>query len=609
MNIKIGIKEVIAALVGLSLLSSMILLPTASAVEILLVVAPSTVVQGGILECDTTIKIGAGEDIPETSQIKLAIDGNDIPVAIGWSGLQSSQNAIKKFQLTAFTANSITYTITPYSYAVSLALNPYSYSNAYGYAINGVYGYAFMPYSFIPGYGYGYASGFTGPSEFKYDCEIDTSMLSPQLSQGPHTLTAKLHIPGASPTDTFVVSQSFTVGQSNSATVSNPVAGGSNIILSVSNGNFTSVGPQPVPSSITTSLLSSLLNANVTAVNFPHGMIKFTATTTPNDTITVTITYPSLPPLGSNQSYLYVKVNPNDDDDVRIVSQGTGPDTFSISGNTVTLRIKDNGQFDFDPNLGVISDPGGIAIVTTTPPAPPAGGGGGGGGGGTIVISQQRSTIATLLAVQPLPSSIEIGRSLTITGSLTDDKGSRLALNGTVSIVAQAGNNTSIYTAELRQGEFSTVIKASDLLKSLKSRDVTITVRFDGFEVQETRQRIIEYKGSEVKHSIRITGEDIVKNIKAFKRPGVSLLLLDNFTEKGIAKILLKVDGQDAKILFAKGKDMDRKRLSMQEVELTVKDGKLVGFGDTARLLVYARGTVAYTAYDVQGNVIAEGRF
>ncbi|MEM1959944.1 MAG: hypothetical protein QXE95_01320 [Candidatus Nitrosocaldus sp.] len=52
---------------------------------------------------------------------------------------------------------------------------------------------------------------------------------------------------------------------------------------------------------------------------------------------------------------------------------------------------------------------------------------------------------------------------------------------------------------------------------------------------------------------------------------------------------------------------MDRMRMSMQEVMLDVKD-KLIGFGDTARILVYARGTVTYTVYDMQGNVIAEGR-
>ncbi|MEM2048875.1 MAG: hypothetical protein QW181_04440 [Candidatus Nitrosocaldus sp.] len=51
---------------------------------------------------------------------------------------------------------------------------------------------------------------------------------------------------------------------------------------------------------------------------------------------------------------------------------------------------------------------------------------------------------------------------------------------------------------------------------------------------------------------------------------------------------------------------MDRMRMSMQEVMLDVKD-KLIGF-DTARILVYARGTVTYTVYDMQGNVIAEGR-
>ncbi|MCS7140705.1 MAG: hypothetical protein NZ888_00780 [Candidatus Nitrosocaldus sp.] len=400
----------------------------------------------------------------------------------------------------------------------------------------------------------------------------------------------------------FSDSLAFQLGLAN-ATVSSPAGGVIN--LSISNGGFPEGSPPQVHSF--SSLPSAAQNNLPSNVSLPHGVISFHAITSPGSTVTITIQYPSLPPLAPNQSYAYYKVKP-DNTWVQVPLDNIAPfnpNTFSISGNTVTLRIQDNGQFDFDPDPGEISDPGGIAIVTTTPPS---GGMGGGGGGGTIVISQQRSTVTTQLAVQQLPSSIEIGRDLTIAGSLTDDKGSKLALNGKLSIVAQAGNSTRVYTAELKQGEFNAVIKASDLLKSLKGRDVTITVRFDGFEVQETRQRIVEYKGSEVKHTVRITGEDVMKSIKAFKRGGAQLVLLDNFTDKGIAKILLKVDGQDAKILFAKGKDMDRKRLSMQEVELTVKDGKLVGFGDTARLLVYARGTVAYIAYDVQGNVIAEGR-
>ncbi|GBC73940.1 hypothetical protein HRbin04_01349 [archaeon HR04] len=53
---------------------------------------------------------------------------------------------------------------------------------------------------------------------------------------------------------------------------------------------------------------------------------------------------------------------------------------------------------------------------------------------------------------------------------------------------------------------------------------------------------------------------------------------------------------------------MSRMRMSMQEVMLEVKEGKSIGFGDTVRMLVYARGIVTYTVYDMQGNVIAEGR-
>ncbi|GBC73937.1 hypothetical protein HRbin04_01346 [archaeon HR04] len=385
------------------------------------------------------------------------------------------------------------------------------------------------------------------------------------------------------------------------ATASVQSPSGGNINLGISNGGIigtpTTSQPQGNPP----------LQPNQTLI-FPHQLLSFQTITDPNGIITLTIQYPSLPPLASNQSYAYYKFNTNTNS-WREVHQGTGVNQFSISGTTVTLRIQDNGPLDFNPTPGIVADPGGLAIITTT--QPPAGGGGGGagggGGGGTIVISKQRSTIATQLAMQTLPRDISIEKILSIAGSLTDDKGNSLQLNGTITIIAEANRITRTYTAELKQGVFSINIDAARLLKDFKSRTIDITIKFDGFEVQD-RQRIVEYKGAELKHTIKIVGEDIMKGVKQLKRAGASLIKLDNFTDKSIAKIVLKAEGDDAKIIYSKGKDMSRMRMSMQEVMLEVKEGKSIGFGDTVRMLVYARGIVTYTVYDMQGNVIAEGR-
>ena len=405
---------------------------------------------------------------------------------------------------------------------------------------------------------------------------------------------------------------------------------GGTINLNISDGVFTQQPTSTSPTQQQLQQLQQLLASNQT-VTLPHGIVSFQAITS-NPVITLTITYPNMPTLASNQSYAYYKLN--DNNWVRVPldpqGQGTAPDTVTISqtGSTVTviLRITDNGPFDFDSAPGVIKDPGGLAIITTTtPPAGGAGGGGGGGGGGAVVggggggggggaviITPQRSTVATQLGLaKALPAEVSLDKDIAVEGSLTDDKDNKLLLDGIITIIAESGDMRKVYTTTLKQGDFTFSIKATELLKAFKSRAVAITVKFDGFEVQQSAQRIVEYKATEVKHTLKITGEDIAKSIKKFKRADASLVKLDNFTDKKIAKIVLKAEGDDgknAKIIYAKGKDMDRKRISMQEVELTVKDGKIIGLGDTARLLVYARGTVTYTVYDMQGNVIGEGR-
>ncbi len=77
--------------------------------------------------------------------------------------------------------------------------------------------------------------------------------------------------------------------------------GGGNIPITASNGSLTNINSSTPPS-------LPPLPPNAVAVNFPHGVISFTANTTPNQMVTLTIQYPSLPPLSNNQYYTYYKL-------------------------------------------------------------------------------------------------------------------------------------------------------------------------------------------------------------------------------------------------------------------------------------------------------------
>jgi DNA-binding beta-propeller fold protein YncE len=164
----------------------------------------------------------------------------------------------------------------------------------------------------------------------------------------------------------------FTVAIS-SATLTSPTGTG-NITVSAGTGTvLTSVSAQPVPSGNPPPVPSGAVS-----VNLPHGLIAFSANTTPGDFAVIQIQYPSLPSLQSNQYLTYFKLVNGTWKEVKLNDTGNPDGYFTLSGTTVTLYIKDNGDFDANSALGVVSDPGGIAVVTTTTQQPPAGGGGGG---------------------------------------------------------------------------------------------------------------------------------------------------------------------------------------------------------------------------------------
>lgn len=103
-------------------------------------------------------------------------------------------------------------------------------------------------------------------------------------------------------------------------------------------------------SSITTISESSLPALGKPTTTFPHGFASWTVSgLNASQTITVTMTYPGNIPVNSK----YWKV-----------IGSTWTDATSILGdndgdNVLTLTITDNGPFDTNPTLGVISDPGG----------------------------------------------------------------------------------------------------------------------------------------------------------------------------------------------------------------------------------------------------------
>jgi hypothetical protein len=345
---------------------------------------------------------------------------------------------------------------------------------------------------------------------------------------------------------------------------------------------------------------------NAVNVNIPYGLLSFEANTNNNDEwLTIDIQYPSpLPELRNNQYYAYLKRINNE---WRIMSMDTSnQDGYFelVSNTTIRLHIKDNGAFDANNAQGVVSDPGGIAVVTTTTQQPPAGGGGGaigGGGGGTVVIQPSKSTVSTSLTI----SKQITGKEFIISGIIADDKG-RLDIDALVSITFTGKTGLSkVYTAEVKNGEYKLTVNAVDVLKAVKSRDVSITVEFQGIDKQVTPTRIVEYKGSKMQDTAKIAIDELAEKVR--KGKNAFMLVLDNLTDHNIAKITFHAEDKDGKgkIIVVKAKDFDRKRVSMHEVELNAR--KSISFADIVKIAIVKEGKVTYKVYDDKGMLIKEG--
>jgi|GEM_PF-2306449 len=477
------------------------------------------------------------------------------------------------------------------------------YGYAYGY---GAISYGSIPYNyyyFIPitgylggnPYGYFYAAtnygiGYFGPSKIKIEGILKTQ----NLSAGTHTFDVLIHTDaGGNNQDKIVApTRTFTVYEAQSSlSVSGSIItpGLGTTIGNVTSVNISTVSPPPTP-------------PNAVSVNLPHGLISFTANTTPGQFAIIQIQYPTLPPLSSNEYFIYYKLVGGTWKVVGLNDTSNPNGYFTLFGTTVTLYIRDNGAFDADPAPGVVSDPGGIAVVTVT--SPPVGGGAGGGGAVVIQpIQPTRTTVQPTLTLNVSKQQVSIDEQLTISGMITDDKGNRLDINGIVSITLK-GRLSKVYTAELKNGEYSLTLDAVEVLRAVKSRDVSIRVSFNGMEVQVTPSRIVEYKAAENRDDVNIIADTIIEKVRVGKK--AVRLTLDNFTDTSIAKITL--NAEDGKIIVAKAKDFDRKRISMQDIELTIKKGKSITFSDIVKIGIVKEGKITYKVYDDTGRLIKEGR-
>lgn len=111
-------------------------------------------------------------------------------------------------------------------------------------------------------------------------------------------------------------------------------------------------------------------------VELPFGAVDFTVSGCTGASVTVTVTYPD-----SVEGMDYWKyIN----DSWTIIPA-------TLSGNTATITIVDNGPFDADTALGIIRDPGGVGITSN--------GAGAGAGGATPIptLSQWAMILLSLL--------------------------------------------------------------------------------------------------------------------------------------------------------------------------------------------------------------------
>jgi uncharacterized membrane protein YgcG len=127
----------------------------------------------------------------------------------------------------------------------------------------------------------------------------------------------------------------------------------------------------------------------------PHGAITFTVQLAQGQTqINVSITFPSIP--ANAQFY-------------KLINGNYIPFTPTISGNTISFTVVDNGQLDANSQAGVIGDP----VVMVVPQQQSGGSGTGGstvgGGGGGCSMGGGASPVNSLMWLL-VPASVLLRR-------------------------------------------------------------------------------------------------------------------------------------------------------------------------------------------------------
>lgn len=100
------------------------------------------------------------------------------------------------------------------------------------------------------------------------------------------------------------------------------------------------------------------------SATFPLGVLRFTATNCTNAALSVTVTYPP----GSLAGLTMQKYGPHGPAGSRQTGWFTPPG-LSVSGETVSYTVADNGEGDSDTTLGTIVDPF-APMLLAAPPAP-----------------------------------------------------------------------------------------------------------------------------------------------------------------------------------------------------------------------------------------------
>jgi uncharacterized repeat protein (TIGR03803 family) len=110
---------------------------------------------------------------------------------------------------------------------------------------------------------------------------------------------------------------------------------------------------------VTDAALANPPDGGPAQVNMPYGVVRFTLASTvqpPPRTVTIRLTYP-----GSLAGMSYYK----------FINGNWTLMPATISGNTVTFTLEDNGPYDADPAPGFITDPSGPGLPRSNPPRPP----------------------------------------------------------------------------------------------------------------------------------------------------------------------------------------------------------------------------------------------